>query len=301
MGVDWEETFRRWKNPSSDTEASKMENAGSMIRDAIRECHVLAKRTIEIFPQGSYRNNTNVRQDSDVDICVRCMDTCGNDFSQVPGLTMEGVGMIPATYLYPQFKNEVEAALVAKFGEKGVTRGPKAFDVHANGYRVDADVVAVIEHRRYYRNWRGEVQYYSGTEFYPDNGGKIINWPHQHYASGVEKNKATGSRFKYITRVLKRLRYRMEDDGIATAKPIPSYFIECLVWNAPNNCFGHDTYVADVRAVLAHLFNNTMRDDTCQEWTEVNELKYLFHWQQPWTRQQGFDFISAAWDYVGFE
>jgi hypothetical protein len=278
-----------------------MANAESMVRDAVRECAVLTQRTIEVFPQGSYRNNTNVRQDSDVDICVRCMDTCGNDFSQIQGLTMESVGMIPATYLYPQFRNEVEAALVAKFRVAGVKRGPKAFDVHANGYRVDADVVAVIEHRRYFRNWRGQVDYHSGTEFYPDDGGKIINWPHQHYANGVEKNKATGNRFKFITRVIKRLRYRMEDEGIDAAKPIPSYFIECLVWNAPNNCFGHDTYFEDVRAVLAHLFNNTMRDDLCDQWVEVNEMKYLFHWQQPWTRQQGFNFVSAAWDYVGFE
>jgi hypothetical protein len=301
MGVDWEDTFRAWAKPSSDTEQAKMDNAESMVRAAIRACPVLAQRTIEVFPQGSYRNNTNVRQDSDVDICVRCMDTCGNDFSEVPSLTLQNVGLVPAMYLYPQFKNEVEAALVAKFGEDGVTRGLKAFDVHPTSYRVDADVVAVMEHRHHFQNWRGQLDFHSGTEFYPDNGGKIINWPHQHYASGVEKNKATGNRFKYITRVIKRLRYRMIEKGIDAAKPIPSYFIECLVWNAPNSCFGHAAYVNDVREVLAHLFNNTMRDDQCGEWLEVNERKYLFRWTQPWSRQQGFNFVSAAWNYVGYE
>ncbi len=301
MGVDWEDTFRRWAKPSSDTEAAKMENAESMIRDAIRECPVLAQRDIQVFPQGSYRNNTNVRQDSDVDICVRCMDTCGTDFTNAPLATLETVGLVPATYLYPQFKNEVEAALVKKFGRAGVTRGKKAFDVHANSYRVDADVVAVVEHRRYYRDWRGQLAYHSGTEFCPDDGGKIINWPHQHYESGVLKNRDTGNRFKYITRVIKRLRYKMGADKVAAAQNIPSYLIECLVYNAPNGCFGHDEYVRDVREVLAHLFNNTMTDQSCKEWGEVNELKYLFNWWQPWTRQQAFNFINAAWDYLGLE
>jgi hypothetical protein len=277
-----------------------MENAESMIRAAIRDCPVLAARDIQVFPQGSYRNNTNVKKDSDVDICVRCMDTCGNDFSHAPLATLESVGLVPATYLYPQFKNEVEAALIRKFGRAGVTRGKKAFDVHANSYRVDADVVAVMEHRLYYRDWRGQIGYRSGAEFYPDDGGKIVNWPHQHYENGVEKNKATSNRFKFITRALKRLRYRMEDAGIDAAKPIPSYFIECLVWNAPNHSFGHAAYYNDMREVLAFLFNDIRSDQPCSEWTEVNGIKYLFRWQQPWTRQQGFSFVSAAWSYVGF-
>jgi len=93
----------------------------------------------------------------------------------------------------------------------------------------------------------------------------------------------------------------MEADNVAAAQNIPSYLIECLVYNAPNRFFGHDEYVRDVREVLAYLFNNTMNDENCKEWVEVNELKYLFNWWQPWTRQQAFNFISAAWDYLGLE
>ncbi len=115
------------------------------------------------------------------------------------------------------------------------------------------------------------------------------------------KNRTTGNRFKYITRAIKRLRYRMADADIWDAKPIPSYLIECLVWNAPDACFGHDAYYHDVCEVLANLFNNTRSDEPCREWTEVNRIKFLFHWQQPWTRQQAFSFVSEARDFVGFE
>ncbi|HEV2146526.1 MAG TPA: hypothetical protein VGR37_03835 [Longimicrobiaceae bacterium] len=57
----------------------------------------------------------------------------------------------------------------------------------------------------------------------------------------------------------------------------------------------------DMRWILAHLFNHTRSFSECDECGEVNELKYLFRTSQPWTREQAHSFISAAWDYLGFE
>jgi len=56
-----------------------------------------------------------------------------------------------------------------------------------------------------------------------------------------------------------------------------------------------------VRAVLAELFNNTLSDDKCSEWGEVSELKYLFRTSQPWTRESAHQFLSDAWNYIGYE
>ena len=53
-----------------------------------------------------------------------------------------------------------------------------------------------------------------------------------------------------------------------------------------------------MRAVIAHLYNETRTDDTCAQWGEVSGLKYLFHGAQPWTRQQANAFLYAAWNYV---
>ena len=301
MNRDWETIFRNWAKPSSDTEQQKYENVERMMREAIKQDKTLSQKNIDVFAQGSYRNNTNVRQDSDVDICVMLKDVFFYDLPE--GKTKDAFQIYDAGYTYQEFKNDVESALINKFGRKEVSRGNKAFDIHANSYRVDADVVPCFEHRRYtgQQNYDGTFYCLSGTEFRPDNGGQAINWPHQHYENWVGKNEVTGNRFKYITRVLKRLRNEMAENGIAAAKPIPSYLIECLVWNAPNEGFGHDTYTADVRYVLAHIFNETIDDAKCSEWGEVNELKYLFRGNQPWTRQQAHNFLSAAWDYIGFE
>ena len=93
----------------------------------------------------------------------------------------------------------------------------------------------------------------------------------------------------------------MQEDKVSAANNIPSFLIECLVWNVPNEDFNNDLYTTDVRCVLAHTFNKTLDDDQCKEWGEVNELKYLFRSSQHWTREQAHSFLSAAWDYLGFK
>ena len=302
MTRDWEATFRDWSKPSSDTEQQKYENAERMIRDAVTESPLFRGRDIRVFAKGSYRNNTNVRQESDVDIVVACREPFFTDFA-FADYGKEAAGLVDSPYLYQQFKNDVGAALVAKFGNFGVKRGSKAFDVHATSYRVDADVVACFELRRYRKQAHlglDRFPYDLGTRFYSDTGDLIDNWPDQQYDNGVRKNNATGNRYKFIVRALKRLRNEMADNGSVEAKPIPSYLIECLVWNAPNNCFGNARHYDDMRAVITSVWNGTRTDEACHEWGEVNELKYLYRSSQPWTRADANKFLLAAWHYVEF-
>lgn len=195
----------------------------------------------------------------------------------------------------------VGSALVHAFGREGVTRGNKAFDVHENTYRLDADVVAAFEHRRYTgHSPAGAPEHISGIGFCPDSGGRVINWPQQTYENGVAKNSRTGRRYKAVVRALKRLRNEMRDAGVAAAKDVPSFLVESLVWNAPDAAFAYDDYADVMRAVLASTFNDTITDMSCTEWGEVNELKYLFRKSQPWTRAGANAFLSAAWDYIGY-
>lgn len=301
MSRDWEETLKSWAKPSSDTEDQKCQNAERMIKDAIREDTTLAGHNIEVFAQGSYRNNTNVRNESDVDICVKLMDTFVPDYTHATGLTSDILGFSDSKYSYAQFKNDVETALKNKFGKQSIRRGNKAFDVHENTYRVDADVVPCLEYRLYTPQIRnGEYFYDSGTQILPDNGGSIINFPSHHYDNGVAKNNSTNYRFKYLVRGLKRLRNEMADKGVEAATPIPSYLVECLVWNCPNESFGHAEYTQDMEHVLSHTYNLTLTNDHCEDSLEINGIKYLFRSTQPWNSKQVHEFIDAARTYIGF-
>jgi hypothetical protein len=301
MSKDWESTFASWAGPPSDTQKEKSENAERMIRKAVEQDAALSRRSVRVFTQGSYRNNTNVKQESDVDIGVCCEDLINPDYTFVPDVGDSDVGLVDSSYSAAQFKNDLERALRAYFGPSNVSRGSKAFDIHANSYRTDADVVACIEHRRYTRGTDDRLYRTTGVAIWADDGSMIINWPEQHYDNGVKKNQDTSLNFKRAVRILKKLRNRMADERVQAAAPIPSYLIECLVWNVPNDGFAHNTYSEDVRYALVHLFNATIGDASCKEWGEVNELKYLFRSGQPWTLEQAHSFLRAAWQYLGLE
>jgi hypothetical protein len=294
--MSWEDTFRSWASPPGATEQAKCDNAVRAIRKAIEGSAALENRNIKVFAQGSYRNRTNVRIESDVDVCVLCD---GTFFFDLPAsATAEDFGItVPAPYSYPQFKSDVATALVNYFGTPNVRCGNKAFDVHSNTYRVEADVVACFEYHQYW----DDGTHRTGTAFAPNSGGKIINFPQENYDNGVWKNDETGGRFKDVVRILKRLKYDMVDNGIAAAKSVPPYLIECLTWNVPKEGFGYDDYVADVRWSLAHVFNVTRNLADCATWCEVNDFKFLFHTSQPWTVAQAHAFASEAWDYLGYE
>ena len=147
----------------------------------------------------------------------------------------------------------------------------------------------------------GAYYYQAGTELRPDKGTGIINWPKQNYDNGVAKNGRTSRQFKAVTRIFKRLRYELIDEGHSEGEAMPSYLLECLAWNVPDDHFGTGSQVGDVRNALAYLWNNTREQEQCNEWGEVNELKYLFRLAQPWTRQNVNEFLQIAWDYIGFK
>lgn len=294
MDVNWESKFRSWAKPPGETEQTKCNNAERAIRNAVNAFRTFIDKSIVCFPQGSYRNRTNVKTESDVDICALCKDVFL--YTLPKGIQLEDFKIIPATYSYAKYKQDIEYALVSYFGQRYVKRGNKAFDIHENTYRVDSDVVACFEYRSYYQDGK----YIEGTAFIPDRGFRIVNWPQQNYDNGVKKNEQTRSRFKAIVRVLKNLRNEMKNQGIIIADSVPSHLIESLAWNVPNNGFSHATYTADVRWVLAHLSNNTRSFADCKEWGEINELKYLFRTLQSWTFEQTNSFLNAAWNYVGF-
>ncbi len=267
MTRNWESVFRTWSQGPSSTEQERAENAERQIRQAIQDSDKLKNRNIRVFTQGSYKNRVNVRRDSDVDIGVLCFDSYFPEYADDNVKAQLAESFTPAIYEYATFKSELEEALVARFGRVAVTRGSKAFDIKANSYRVESDVCAFFEHRRY-----TSIAYYlSGVEMIPDDFSppRIKNWPEQHYNNGVTKNEQTTRRYKRVVRVLKSLSNEMANNGIRSAKNAPSFLIECLVFNAHNECFNYTEFKPMIREVLANLFNNTLSDDKCGEWGEV--------------------------------
>ena len=73
--MSWENTFQTWANGPSQTEQEKSENTERVICDALNTNDRLSKWNILVFAQGSYKARTNVKLDSDVDICILIKET----------------------------------------------------------------------------------------------------------------------------------------------------------------------------------------------------------------------------------
>ena len=87
----------------------------------------------------------------------------------------------------------------------------------------------------------------------------IQNYPKQQHENGVAKHARTARRFKKMVRIVKKLRVEMDEAGIAAAEPIPSFLIESLVYRVPDDPFGGPPFYAELRSVLAWLYNNLGR------------------------------------------
>lgn len=288
-----ESTLTGWTGPSSDTEQDKQDRTERMIREAVDNHPAFNGCTLRVFAKGSYANNTNVKTDSDVDIAVECQDVEyweeAEDGLHTPGTPYRGPWTPEA------LRRELIAALRAKFPDQVDPSGAVAIAVHASTARVDADVVPCFSYVYYTKGGGART----GTKIFRTDGSGFENFPDQQLENGRAKNHATGGAFKKAVRILRRVANRMESEGYHRA--VPSYFVECLVFNCPNHILKRSTWVSTISGVLAHIWEELQGPEPTTEgerWLEVNECFFLFHNAQKWSRQDARDFAYAAWNYL---
>lgn len=291
-----EDIFTSWTKPPSDSEQARLETSEKMVREAISEDTKLSKESTETFGQGSYANDTNVRLNSDIDINVRY--TGGFYFDLPKEKTREDFGLNnPTSYSYAEFKDDVEAALVNKFGRDQVVRNDKCITIKGTAQRVQTDVVPTWNYRRY----SGDGSYVLGSKFRADSGTWIVNFPKQHIENGIKKNSNTQRRFKRLTRLHRKLRYKMKEDEIKFNSNITSFLLECLTWNVPNKIMNdYGTWTDRLKHSIIYIYEQTKEENTCKEWGEVSELLYLFHNGRKWSRADVNECMVQLWNYLEF-
>lgn len=289
-----EEQLKSWTGPSSDTEQQKQDRAERMVRDAVASHAAFSDVNLRVFAKGSYKNNTNVRADSDVDIAVEFRDMFY--WESFDGARPSSVEPYIGDWTPDRLRSELTTALKAKFPGDVDAAGNTAIKVGHNTVRVDTDVVPCFSYRYYFRSGN----YVEGTRVVKVDGSTVENYPAQQYENGVTKNTATGRRYKGAVRILKRLENILVERGDIRA--LPSYFMECLGYNVPNAIHNRSTWKSTVEGALAHIYNELEGGEPeSDRWLEVNEIKYLFHPEQPWTRSDGRKFALAAWTYLGLQ
>lgn len=245
----------------------------------------------EVYLQGSYKNTTNIRGDSDVDVVAQLDSTFESDLSELTDYQkiLHKQAHPDATYLWKNFRADVLTALRNYFGYSAVDdTGNKSLKVVGNSNRLPADVVACIQFRKYkYFRSLNDQNYVEGMLFWTlREGRKVINFPKVHYQNGTEKNGRTSSRYKPTIRIFKNARTYLVNQGIISKELAPSYFLECLLYNVPdrNFTFNHQNTFCNVvnwlqeanmtRFLCQHeqfpLFGNTP-----EQWSSSNTKDFL--------------------------
>jgi hypothetical protein len=200
-----------------------------------------AGKGYKVFLQGSYGNDTNIYSESDVDIVVRLVDCFQSDRTELTPTEAAALDAAypNASYGYLDFKADVLTVLRNAF-PGAVTPGDKAFAIGAAGNRRKADVLPCIAFRRYYRfNSISDESYDEGICFFDKDHNRISNYPNQHSENLTAKHQSSGQRLKPMIRVLKNLRSCLIDKGMLAAGKAPSYYLEGLLYNVPNDRFSN--------------------------------------------------------------
>jgi tRNA nucleotidyltransferase (CCA-adding enzyme) len=287
-----EQQLITWSKPVSTSEDQKCQNAINQITAALRSKF---SNKILIFLQGSYRNNTNVRLNSDVDIVMRYDDAFYSDLQRLSedDKAAYNARRTSAGYNFDELKVDTQAALQEVFNTD-VERKNKCIQVNGNTNRVTADVIPCFVLKRFKTLQTIEAE---GIKFYSDDNHEIISFPNQHYTNGTAKTEQTYRLYKRMVRILKVINYRLIDDGTISDKLASSFFIECLVYNVPNVSFISGNYTQTLRNVIVKIYEDMKSNE---DYTEVNQLLWLFSNKNPRTRQNALDFMQHCWNHLGY-
>jgi hypothetical protein len=287
-----ESQLSTWANQGSITQSAI---TYGMIKSALEEPTAkYDSRNFKVFLQGSYGNDTNIYAESDVDVVIRYDGAFFHDVEHLPADQQAAFHAIHSDckYTYDYFKSHVRAALVAAFKDSVEPGGKKAIKIKANGTRRNADVVVAFEYRRYHKfNGLQDESHVTGIGFRTDTGTLIANYPKQHSENLTAKHAATNKNFKSLVRIFKNMRSKFVDDGMLQKGDAPSYYIEGLIYNVPNDKFSGN-YAQIVLNALNWLNATTDRS----KFVCANEQYYLLRDNCPtcWPIADGKKFIDAA-------
>jgi hypothetical protein len=286
-----ESQLETWSHQGSVTQSK---DTYATIKRALEDANAnYTNRNCEVFLQGSYGNDTNIYAESDVDVVIRYDGAFFHDLDELPTDQQNAFHAYfkDGTYSYNAFKGHVQAALEVAFASS-VKPGKKAIKVEANGSRRNADVVVAFDFRRYYKfNSAFDQTFDTGIAFFTPDNTRIANYPKQHSTNCTIKHQATGGNFKPLVRIFKNMRSKLVADGLMGQGIAPSYFIEGLLYNVPDNNFA-GTYANMVFNILTWLYQTTDRTKLLC----ANEQYYLLRDNSPvcWPVANGAQFIDTV-------
>lgn len=231
----------------------------------------------EVYLQGSYKNDTNIRGDSDVDVVAQLNSTF---YSKLSEEQKRILGLTSASYRWSNFRSDVLRVLRNYYGQSQITEGNKSIKIKANNNRLPADLVVCCQYRKY--KTVNSDNYVEGMTFWTRNDNRqVINYPKIHYNNGVSKHKNSNQWYKPAVRLFKNSRSSISGDTT------PSYFLECMLYNVPSSNFG-TSYQDTFCNVVNWLNRANLADFVCQN----EQLKLFGLTPEQWDTNEAQSFIQ---------
>lgn len=294
-----EKQLETWTGLGSVTQSSDTYNSIKGVLED-KSAPYAGKANVEVRLQGSYGNDTNIYGDSDVDIVV-----CQRNlfYYNLDGLNENDKAAFRrdhpnvAEYDLAKFKADIVSWLSKSYPQDfDPAKGNKALHIAGRNNRRDADILVCAQHKKYsaYPNPDG-AKFAEGVIFHPRNGGSIVNYPKKHSDNLTQKHQETGEWLKPTIRVFKNIRTRMWQIGIIGDGVAPSYFIEGLLYNAPDALFRDNLQttvesliqfaeITDVtKLVCANYQHWLVRDGQPTSWPTENYKAFVSGLRSFWT------------------
>jgi hypothetical protein len=251
-------------------------------------------RKFNVFLQGSYGNDTNIRTESDVDVVICYNGAFYDDIEERPADEQAAfLAAYPVKYKYvwKDFKAHVTQTLRSNFGDSVKPR-TKAITIEASGSRRKADVIVAYVFHRYYKfKSIYDENHETGMCFFLEGETRVANYPDLHSKNLTIKNKSTSGNFKPMVRIFKNARSKMIEDGLIAEGSAPSYYIEGLLYNVPD-----DQFVGDYQVIFLNILNWLYKTTDRTKFECANRQYYLL-WDDSdtsWPCADGANFIDGV-------
>lgn len=255
-----ESQLKIWSNQGATVTAK---NTHESIRTALNaDTSPLKKKgfiegsDFEIYLQGSYKNTTNIRGNSDVDVVVQLNRVFQAEVSEcsIAEQVLFEQTFSGSNYHWWNWRSDILEALQAYYGRDSVDgTGNKSLKLEKGSGRLAADIVPCLQYRCYCRFGTIFEPFIEGVKFYTQRENRsVVNYPKLHYENGVAKNSQdhTNGWYKPVVRMFKNARCYLVDQGLISKDSAPSYFLECLLYNVPSDRFRESYQLSYLQVIV---------------------------------------------------
>ncbi len=294
-----EQQLERFSKPPFKYETKQVIDTHTEIRKAIEtywdKDAIKKKYNLNVLPeldpflQGSYANDTNVTQSSDVDIVIRLVSVWRADKTSLSASDAERYenNTKNCEYKFIWFNQDILECLQSHFGNGFVVNDPKCLTLRKHSKFCDADIIPAFTYKLFGLYPSPETEKFKeGICFDTNDGKQIINFPKLHKQSLIDKSKDTNGNFKETVRMFKNLKDALLDNGKISEDIAKSYYIENLLYNIPNNLF-IGTYKEKFLNILEKLIND-FNDNSVAKYSCANGVHKLISdttWQTNFLKQ----------------